>query len=93
MQGQLLYDDVILVDNSSGEEHELGTLKDVVFNLETFDKNHYLEGFKTATMGCTLKASRSAVYLLDIRAGVKCSVPNNWLKRHKFPMNRRIPND
>ena len=93
MQGQLFIDDVILIDNSSGEEHELGTLKDVVFNLETFNKNHYLEVFKTETLGCALKVPRSVIYLLDIRAGLKCIVPNNWLKRHKFPMNRRIPND
>lgn len=35
------------------------------------------------------KVKRSLVYSLDLRIGHKFRIPNNWLKRHHVPMNRR----
>ena len=86
---------LMFVDTETGEKHKFGQLKDIQLSaMETEGEPKYLDLMKGArTFSCSIQVKRSSVYLLDIRIGAKYRVPNNWLKRHKFPMNRRLPDE
>lgn len=79
-----------IVDAETGEKHKMGHIKDIELTAsdsqeaEPNQRLNYTESFSA-----TLKVRRSLVYQLDVRIGHKFRVPNNWLKHHGFPMNRR----
>lgn len=91
MTTDLYIDDLMIVNVETGEKHKLGQIKEVKLTAaETDGEQKYLDLMKGAkTFSCSFQVCRSAVYQLDLRIGNKSRVPNNWLKRHKIPMNRR----
>ena len=82
------YTPLYIADLGTDETYLIGHIE----NIETTSSEHqdnekYIKLNESYTFNATIR--RSAVYLLDIRIGHKYRVPNNWLKHHGFPMNRR----
>ena len=86
MPTDLIIDDLYVFDAETGEKHKLGHIITASANeeTETYSNLKSMESFSG-----TFKVRRSLVYQFDVRIGHKFRVPNNWLKRHKIPMNRR----
>ncbi len=85
-----IIDNLYIFDLETGEKHKLGYVKDVELTAtETPEEPRYLNLKPTESYSGTIEIKRSLVYQLDVRIGHKFRVPNNWLKRHKIPMNRR----
>jgi hypothetical protein len=94
MPTDYIVDDLYVFDTETGEKHKLGHIKDIELTAsDSQEAEHYLNLKPTESYSGTIEIKRSLVYQLDVRIGHKFRVPNNWLKRHKYPMNRRIPND
>ena len=77
-------------DLSTGETFRFGDVKDI--ELTTSDSQEaepYLRLNSAESFSGTFKVRRSLVYQLDVIIGHKYRVPNNWLKRHRIPMNRK----
>lgn len=92
MPTESIIDNLYVFDTETGEKHKLGHIKDIELTAsdsqeaESYLKLNSTESF---TFSGTLKVKRSLVYQLDVRIGHKFRVPNNWLKHHGYPMNRR----
>lgn len=85
-----IIDNVYVFDAETGEKHKLGHIEDI--ELTASDSQYaesYLKTIFTESLSATFTVSQSLVYQLDVMIGHKFRVPNNWLKRHKIPMNRR----
>ena len=82
--------ELYIIDMETGKKFKLDHIKDVEINSERTDnENKYLSLNSSGEFSGVIHVKRSLVYLLDVRIGHKFLVPNNWLKRHKIPMNRR----
>ena len=82
--------ELYMVNMETGEKHKLDHIKNIEINSEsTNNENKYLSLNSSEEFSGVIHVKRSLVYLLDVRIGHKFLVPNNWLKRHKIPMNRR----
>lgn len=85
-----IIDNLYVFYAETGEKHKLGHVKDIELTTTgTSEEAHYLDLKPTESFSGTVTVKRSLVYQLDIRIGHKFRVPNNWLKRHKFSMNRK----
>lgn len=79
--------DLYMVDMETGGKWKLDHIKDIEFNSESTDnENKYLSLTPFEDFSCDIHVNR---YQLNIIMGYKFLIPNNWLKRHKIPMNRR----
>lgn len=78
------------VDTETGEKYKLGYIENVELTAsDSQEAESYLRLNSTESFSATLEVRRSLVYQLDVRIGHKYRVPNNWLKHHGYPMNRR----
>lgn len=85
-----IIDNLYVFDAETGEKHKLGHIKDIELTAsDSQEAEHYSKLKPTGSFSGTFEVSRSLVYQLDVRIGHKFRVPNNWLKHHGFPMNRR----
>ena len=85
-------DNLYVFDAETGEKHKLGHIKDyelTASDSQDAEPNLRLNHTESFSVSGTFKVRRSLVYQLDVRIGHKFRVPNNWLKHHGFPMNRR----
>lgn len=90
MSTDSIIDNLYVFDAETGEKHKLGHIKDIELTAsDSQDAESYLRLNHTESSSGTFKVRRSLVYQLDMRIGHKFRVPNNWLKHHGFPMNRR----
>ena len=92
MPTDLIIDELCVFDAETGEKHKLGHIKNIEPTAsDSQDAEPYLSHKFTKSFSGTLtfKVRRSLVYQLDVIIGHKYRVPNNWLKHHGFPMNRR----
>lgn len=90
MPTDLIIDDLCVFDAETGEKHKLGHIENIEPTAsDSQDAEPYLSLKFTKSFSGTLKVRRSLVYQLDVIIGHKYRVPNNWLKHHGFPMNRR----
>ena len=94
-----IIDNLYVFYTETGEKHKLGQIKDIELTAtETESEEKYLDLMKGAktfscSCSCSCRIPAELVYLAFLSAGAKDRVPNNWLKRHKYPMNRRKRND
>lgn len=85
-----IIDNLYVFDAETGEKHKLGHIKDIELTAsDSQEAEPYLKLNSTESFSATLKVRQSLVYQLDVRIGHKFRVPNNWLKHHGYPMNRR----
>lgn len=90
MPTESIIDNLYVFFPETGEKHKLGHIKDIELTAsDSQDAEPDLRLNSTETFSGTLKVRRSLVYQLDVIIGHKYRVPNNWLKRHKIPMNRK----
>jgi hypothetical protein len=76
--------------DSQGNKYTIGTIESLPDSLDfqDIDSNKSINKFYGG-VSFEFCIRRSLVYSLDVRIGHKYRVPNNWLKRHHIPMNRR----
>ncbi len=88
MPTDLIIDELCAFDAETGEKHKLGHIKDIELTAtETVDEQKIkIFESKSKSFSCEIKMPPHLFYLLR---GEKNKVPNNWLKHHGFPMNRR----
>lgn len=85
-----IIDNLYFFDVETGEKHKIGHLENVELTpTETQESEKNINLNTSESFSVTIDVKRSLVYQLDVRIGHKFRVPNNWLKRHKFPMNRK----
>lgn len=90
MPADSIIDNLYVFDAETGEKRKLGHIKDIELTAsDSQDAESYLRLNHTESFSGTFEVRRSLVYQLDVRIGHKFRVPNNWLKHHGFPMNRR----
>lgn len=84
-------DDLMIVNMETGEKQKLGHIKEVELTAaETDGEQKYLDLMSgEKAFSCSFRIPLNLVYLAFLSVGAKNQVPNNWLKRHKYPMNRR----
>ena len=76
-------------DAETGEKYKLGHIKDIELTAtETVDEQK-INMFELKSFSCEIKMDPASVYYLYLLRGEKNKLPNNWLKYHGFPMNRR----
>lgn len=84
-----IIDNLYVFDVETGEKHKLGHIKDIeLAATETVDEQK-INMFESKSFSCEIKMDPASVYCLYLLRGEKNKVPNNWLKRHGYPMNRR----
>lgn len=89
MPTDLIIDDLCVFDAETGEKHKLGHIKDIELTAtETVDEQE-IKYFEPKAFSIEIKKNREVVYYLYWLTGRKNLIPNNWLKHHGFPMNRR----
>ena len=77
-------------DLSTGETFRFGGVKDIELTTSNSQEaEHYLNLKPVESYSGTIEIKRSLVFQIDVRIGHKFRVPNNWLKRHRIPMNRK----
>lgn len=85
-----IIDNLYVFFPETGETHKLDHVKDIELTTTGIsDEAHYLNLKPTESYSGTIEIKQSLVYQLDVRIGHKYRVPNNWLKSHHIPMNRR----
>jgi hypothetical protein len=85
-----IIDNVYVFDVETGEKHKLGHIENIELTAsDSQEAEHYLNLKPTESYSGTIEIKRSLVYQLNVRIGHKFRVPNNWLKRHHIPMNRK----
>lgn len=85
-----IIDNLYVFDAETGEKHKLGHIEDIELAVsDSQEAEPYLRLNSTESFIGTFEVRRSSVYQLDVRIGHKFRVPNNWLKMHGIPMNRR----
>lgn len=76
-------------DAETGEKYKLGHIEDIELTaIETVDEQK-INYFESKALSIEIKNNRMVVYYLYWLTGKKNLIPNNWLKHHGFPMNRR----
>lgn len=89
MPTDLIIDDLCVFDAETGEKHKLGHIKDIELTAtETVDEKK-INMLKSKSFNCEIKMSPRLFNYLYLLRSEKNKVPNNWLKHHGFPMNRR----
>ena len=89
MRTESITDNLYVFDAETGEKHKLGHIKDIeLTTTETVDEQK-INMFDLKSFSCEIKMDPASVYYLYLLRGEKNKVPNNWLKHHGFPMNRR----
>lgn len=90
MPTESIIDDLYVFDTETGEKHKLGHIKDVeLVTTETSEESRYLNLNTMESFSIEVGWHRSAHYVEALIIGAKSHVPNNWLKTHKIPMNRK----
>lgn len=89
MPTDLIIDDLYVFDAETGEKHKLGHIKDIELTATETINEQKINMFESKTFSCEIKMDSVSVYCLYLIRGEKNKVPNNWLKHHGFPMNRR----
>lgn len=99
-----IIDNLYVFFPETGGKHKLGYIENTELTTTEAQENiPYLNLNVSESFSCEIGWHRSAHYMEMLVIGRKDGVPNNWLKMHKFPMNRgklnrrklyrRTPND
>lgn len=80
---------IFAFDMETGKNYEIGRLKDVELSVSDSIDEQEINYFESKALSIEIKKNRMAVYYLYWLTGKKNLIPNNWLKHHGFPMNRR----
>lgn len=93
MQTSDIVDNLYVLDTETGEKHTFGQIKDIELTTTEVQENiPYLNLNASESFSVEIGWHRSAHYVEMLVIGRKDGVPNNWLKMHKFPMNRGMLN-
>ena len=80
---------IFAFDMETGEKYEIGHVKDVELSISDSIDEKEINYFESKAFSIECKMPREVVYYLYWLTGNKNLIPNNWLKHHGFPMNRR----
>lgn len=80
---------IFAFDMETGEKYEIGHVKDAELSISDSIDEQKINMFESKSFSCEIKMDPASVYCLYLLRGEKNKVPNNWLKHHGFPMNRR----
>lgn len=93
MPTDYIVDNLYFFDAETGEKHTIGHIDNVdLTSNETQGDKPYLNLNASESFSVEIGWHRSAHYVEMLVIGRKNAVPNNWLKMHKFPMNRGMLN-
>lgn len=78
-------------DIKTGERYEISSVKEIELTCnDEHTINEYTNLWNyTDTFECNINVKRSSVNEIMIAIGLKNCIANNWLKMHKYPMNRK----
>ena len=81
-------------DMKTAEWHEISSVKEIELTCnDELTINEYTNLWNyTDTFECNMNVGRSSVNKIMIAIGLKNRIANNWLKMHRYPMNRRMRN-
>lgn len=80
---------IFAFDMETGKKCEIGRVKDDELSISDSIDEQKINMFESKSFSCEIKMDPASVYYLYLLRGEKNKVPNNWLKHHGFPMNRR----
>ena len=89
MQTESIIDNLYVIDAETGEKHKLGHIKDIELTATETEDEQKINMFESKSFSCEIKMDPASIYCLYLLRGEKNKGPNNWLKHHGFPMNRR----
>ena len=77
-------------DAETGEKHKLGHIEDIELTASDNEKTEpYINLKPMESFSAEVKTHGSVINKVLVMIGAKSFVPNNWLKHHGYPMNRR----
>lgn len=79
---------IVAFDMETGKNYEIGHVKDTELSISDSIDEQEINYFESKALSIKIQ-NRWVVYYLYWLIGKKNLIPNNWLKRHGFPMNRR----
>ena len=79
-----------IVDAETGEKHKMGHIENVELTAsDSQEAEPYINLKPMESFSAEVKTHGSVINKVLVMIGAKSFVPNNWLKHHGFPMNRR----
>jgi hypothetical protein len=78
-------------DLSTGETFRLSDVKDIelTYNNDDVEKESKSIWNKNREFCCEMTVPKPSIYKLMLNIGIKYLIPNNWLRMHHYPMNRK----